>query len=95
MPGKRSKTRLAKLNMHKHLRDMSPEERALPKHFSVKRDVAYLFDSDQPKFGSYRNAKVLNEEWESQHVSKFVRSKSTLDRVKHLYQTGQCRKIYE
>jgi len=74
---------LAKIQ-HKHLRDLSPEERALPKKFSIRRDVAYLFDTDQPKFGGFRNTKKLND-IESENESSFYRSKSTLKRVQKLY----------
>ena len=38
---------------HKHLRDPSPVERTIPRDFSVKRNVAYLFEKEQPKFGDY------------------------------------------
>ena len=47
----------SKLTMikHKHLRDPSPEEKLLPSKFSVNRNIAYLFEEDQPRFGSYLN----------------------------------------
>lgn len=48
----------SKLTMikHKHLRDPSPEEKLLPKKFSVNRNIAYLFEENQPRFGSGINA---------------------------------------
>ena len=40
---------------HKHLRQKSPIEKTLPKNFSVNRNVAYLFESDQAKYGAYKS----------------------------------------
>lgn len=55
----RSKGKLKKVAFPKHklLRDPSPEQRTLPSDFSMKRDVAYLFEKEQEKYGSYRNNK--------------------------------------
>ena len=47
---------------HKHLRDLSPVEKTLPRNFSLKREVAYLFEPDKPKFGPYKSPeRILNE----------------------------------
>ena len=40
---------------HKHLRNKSPIEKTLPKNFSVRKDVAYLFEAEQQRFGAYKS----------------------------------------
>lgn len=47
---------------HKHIRDQSPEEKTLPRHFSVRKDVAYLFEGEQDKYAQFRNAKKRQDE---------------------------------
>ena len=58
---------------HKHIRDRSPEEKSLPRHFSVKKDVAYLFEGEQEKFGKFKNAKHRQDE-ESRTNKKFLQT---------------------
>ncbi len=47
---------------HKHIRDQSPEEKTLPRQFSMRKDVAYLFEAEQDKFGKFKNAKRRQDE---------------------------------
>ena len=43
----RSKKAMTKLALPKHqfIRELSPQERALPKEFTMRKEVAYLFEN--------------------------------------------------
>jgi len=69
---------------HKHLRDLSPEEKTLPKKFSVRRDVAYLFEEQQPKFGNFKNVRMQIELADSRLVGAGLTA-STLARITEIY----------
>lgn len=69
---------------HKYLRNKSPIEQTLPKDFSPRRDVAYLFESEQQKYGAYKSP-LHRKDQEQLNNMTFNKPRTVLKRINNAY----------